>query len=436
MACGHGYYGFTEGGDTAFAVDTNTIKYGPGVVREIGDDAQVQGMTRVMLLTDENLAKTEHVALVQEALSRAGVEVILYDRVTVEPTDTSFKQAAKFAATDGPFDGYVAVGGGSVMDTAKAANLYATYPADFLDYVNAPIGKAKPVPGPLKPLIAVPTTSGTGSECTPIAIFDLTAMHAKTGIVSRRIRPVLGVVDPNVTKTMPANVVACSGFDVLCHSVESYTALPFTKRARPGQPRLRPASQGANPYSDIACAEAMRLTGRYIVRAVNDSSDVEAREQMMFAATLAGIGFGNAGCHAPHGMSYSVSGMVRDFRPAGYPARPMVPHGMSVILNAPAVFRFTASANPERHIEAAALLGADTTDVDLKDAGRLLADTIIRLMKATHMPNGLRGVGYSEADVDELAKGSFPQKRLLNNAPREISMDDLKAIYRDALTYW
>jgi hydroxyacid-oxoacid transhydrogenase len=435
MACGH-YYPFTEGGDTAFAVDANAVKYGPGVLREIGDDAQVLGMTRVMLLTDAALAGTEHVAVVQGALAKAGVEVILYDNVTVEPTDASFKEAAGFA-TDGKFDGYVAVGGGSVMDTAKAANLYATYPPDdFLDYVNPPIGKGRMVPGPLKPLIACPTTSGTGSECTPIAIFDYEAMHAKTGIVSRRIRPALGIVDPEVTKTLPATVVACSGFDVLSHAVESYTALPYTKRARPDAPRLRPASQGANPYSDIACAEAMRLTGRFIVRAVNDATDEEARERMMFAATLAGIGFGNAGCHAPHGMSYSVSGMVKGFRAKGYPEKALVPHGMSVVLNAPAVFRFTAEACPERHLEAAGLLGAAATDVALEDAGRLLADTVMRLMKATGMPNGLSGVGYSEADIDGLARGAFPQKRLLANAPREITMGDLRSIYRDALTYW
>jgi alcohol dehydrogenase class IV len=435
MGCAH-YYPFTEGGDTAFSVDASTVKYGPGVLREIGDDAQVLGMTRVMLLTDARVAKTEHVATVQESLARAGVEVILYDDVAVEPTDGSFKAAARFAS-GGKFDGYVAAGGGSTIDTAKAANLYATYPADFLDYVNAPIGKAKPVPGPLKPLIACPTTSGTGSECTPIAIFDLLSMKAKTGIVSRRLRPSLGIVDPEVTRTLPATVVACSGFDVLCHAVESFTALPYTRRARPATPRLRPASQGANPYSDMACAEAMRLTGRYIVRAVKDAKDTEAREQMMFAATLAGIGFGNAGCHAPHGMSYSVSGLVRDFEAKGYPAgMPLVPHGMSVILNAPAVFRFTAQACPERHLSAAGMLGADTTDADLKDAGRLLADTIIQLMKATGMPNGLRGVGYTEADIDELAKGAFPQHRLLKNAPREITMGDLRGIYRDALTYW
>jgi hydroxyacid-oxoacid transhydrogenase len=434
MGCGH-YYPFIEGGDTAFTVDTNTVRYGPGVLGEIGDDAQVLGITRAMLLTDAGLANSEHVAAVRAALAKAGVEVIVYDAVTVEPTDASFLEAARFAAA-GRFDGYVAVGGGSVMDTAKAANLYATYPADFLEYVNPPIGRGSPVPGPLRPLIACPTTSGTGSECTPIAIFDYTAMHAKTGIVSRRIRPALGLIDPDVTRTLPGTIVACSGFDVLSHAVESFTALPYTRRAKPAQPRLRPASQGANPYSDVACAEAMWLTGRYIVRAVNDSADEEARERMMFASVLAGIGFGNAGCHAPHGMSYSVSGMVREFRVAGYPAKPLIPHGMSVVLNAPAVFRFTGDACPERHLEAARLLGAETVDADLKDAGRLLADTLIRLMKATGIPNGLSGVGYTEADVGELAKGAFPQHRLLKNAPRDLSIGDLEAIYRDALRYW
>lgn len=434
MGCGH-YYPFIEGGDTAFTVDTNTVRYGPGVLGEIGDDAQVLGITRAMLLTDAGLAQSEHVAAVRAALAKAGIDVVVYDEVTVEPTDVSFQEATRFAMA-GRFDGFIAVGGGSVMDTAKAANLYATYPADFLEYVNPPIGRGTPVPGPLRPLIACPTTSGTGSECTPIAIFDYTAMHAKTGIVSRRIRPSLGLIDPEVTRTLPGTIVACSGFDVLSHAVESFTAMPYTRRAKPAQPRLRPASQGANPYSDVACAEAMRLTGKYIVRAVNDPSDVEARERMMFASVLAGIGFGNAGCHAPHGMSYSVSGLVRDFRVAGYPEKALIPHGMSVVLNAPAVFRFTGEACPERHLEAARLLGAETTDADLKDAGRLLADTLIRLMRATGMPNGLGGVGYSEADVGELAKGAFPQHRLLKNAPCELGIGDLEGIYRDALRYW
>lgn len=434
MACGN-YYSFIDGGDVTFSVDVNAVKYGPGVLREIGDDAERLGMRRIMLLTDGRLASSGHVAIVQEALRAVGADVVVYDGVAVEPTDASFAEAVRFAEGGG-FDGYVAVGGGSVMDTAKAANLYATYPADLLEYVNAPIGRAKPVPGPLKPLIACPTTTGTGSECTPIAIFDYTPMHAKTGIVSHRIRPTLGLIDPTVTKTLPGMVVACSGFDVLSHACESYTARPFTKRAKPERPRLRPASQGANPYSDIACAQAMELTGKYIIRAATDESDAEARENMMFASMLAGIGFGNAGCHAPHGMSYSVSGMAKTFRADGYPEKPLVPHGMSVVLNAPSVFRFTSDAAPERHRDAARLLGAETVDADDKDSGNLLAHTIIGLMKATGMPNGLEGVGFTHASIGDLADGALPQHRLLKNAPRDLGRGDLEAIYRDAMRYW
>lgn len=431
----HEYYTLTETGDTAFAVDTFAIKYGRGGLREIGDDATMNGMARVMVLTDPVVAHMEPVATAKEALKKAGLDVVVYDEVVVEPTDQSFLAASRYA-TEGRFDGFVAVGGGSVIDTAKAANLYSTYPADFLDYVNPPIGKGIPVPGPLKPLLAVPTTSGTGSESTGIAIFDLLSMHAKTGIVSRRIRPSLGIIDPDCTMTLPAKVVACTGFDVLTHAMESYTALPFTKRTKPVRPSLRPMSQGANPFSDISCLEAIRLGGHYIVRAVCDASDFEARERMMFAATLAGIGFGNAGCHLPHGMSYSVSGMVRGFRAEGYPDKPLIPHGMSVILNAPAALRFTAPACPERHLTAARLLGADTMDVSLEDAGGLLAATIIELMKATGMPNGLSGVGYTQHDIKDLAAGAFAQQRLVKNAAREVTEEDLEKIYQDALKYW
>jgi alcohol dehydrogenase class IV len=329
------------------------------------------------------------------------------------------------------------MGGGSVIDTCKAANLYATWPADFMAYVNAPIGEARPIPGPIKPHIACPTTSGTGSECTGIAVFDLLSMRAKTGIASRELRPTRAIIDPTCTYSLPANVVAASGFDVLSHALESYTALPYSMRARPERPRLRPMSQGANPYSDMGCREALRLAGLFLERAVADAEDREARDSMMFAATLAGIAFGNAGVHIPHGMSYSVAGMVRDFRPAGYPdAGPICPHGMSVIVNSPAAFRFTAPACPDRHLDGARLLGADIRDVTDKDVGEVLAQKLTALMKATGMPNGVSGVGYGEADIPDLVKGAYVQQRLLKNAPRTVNEQSLASIYRSAMTYW
>ncbi|MCW3992690.1 MAG: iron-containing alcohol dehydrogenase [Candidatus Bathyarchaeota archaeon] len=422
--------------ETAFMWDASSIKFGPGVTREVGYDMKRLGARRVMVATDPNLADGEPVSTALEALRSAGIDAVLFDRVRVEPTDVSFKEAIKFAA-DGRFDGYVAVGGGSSMDTAKAANLYATYPAYFLAYVNPPIGEGRPVPGRLRPLIAVPTTAGTGSETTGVAIFDLLEMHAKTGIAHRALRPAMGIVDPNNTRTLPGMVAACSGMDVLGHALESLTALPFHRRPAPEHPGLRPAYQGSNPISDIWAARAIEMVSRNLVRAVGDPSDDEARSQMMLAASFSGIGFGNAGVHLPHGMSYPVSGMARDFVPEGYPPdHPLIPHGMAVILNAPAVFRFTAPANPERHLYAAELMGADVSDADPEEAGELLAGAIIDLMRRVGMPNGLSAVGYGPEDADRLVAGTLPQHRVTKLSPRPADAADLGRIFIDSMTLW
>ena len=435
MLCQH-YDLKLEGADTAFSVDASNTTFGAGCLSEAGEIAKSLGIKRIALFTDDALAQTQHVAKVIASLKAADVDIALYDNVRVEPTDDSFIAASKFAS-DSNVDGFISVGGGSVIDTAKAANLYSTYPAEFLDYVNAPIGKGIPVPGALKPHIACPTTSGTGSECTGIAVFDLLSMKAKTGIASKMIRPTRALIDPSVTATLPANVVAASAFDVLSHALESYTARHYHVRPAPDRPSLRPSSQGANPWSDLGCREALVLLGQFLERAVHDADDTEARHQVMWAATLAGIAFGNAGCHAPHGMSYSVAGMVKDFQPDGYPKiEPIVPHGMSVIVNSPSVFRRTSSLDPERHREAAGWLGADISDVSDDDAGVALADQIVALMRATNMPNGLLGVGYEAADIDELVAGSLPQRRLLDNAPIEIDKVVLTELYEGALSYW
>jgi hydroxyacid-oxoacid transhydrogenase len=422
--------------ETAFTMDTSSIKYGPGVTREVGFDMATLGCKRVLVVTDPRMAAGDAVAITLKSLRSEGIEAVLFDRVRVEPTDASFKEAIDFA-TEGAFDGYVAVGGGSVIDTAKAADLYATYPADFIAYVNPPIGEGRPVPGRLKPLIAIPTTAGTGSETTGVAIFDFEQMHAKTGIAHRALRPVMGLIDPDNTKTMPRMVAACSGLDVLSHALESYTALPFDSRPAPEHPKFRPAYQGANPISDIWAARAIEMMSKNIVPAMEDPTDDQARGQMMLAAAFAGIGFGNAGVHLPHGMSYPVSGMVRDFVPEGYPTeRPIIPHGMSVILHAPAVFRFTAQASPERHWQAARFLGADVDSASEEDGGELLAQEIVKIMRATGMPNGLSAVGFTPDDVDALVKGTLPQHRVTKLSPRPVGEGELRQLFLDSMTCW
>ena len=422
--------------ESAFEMAASSIRFGPGVTREAGMDLADIHARRVMVLTDPNLARLPPLAVALESLRDHGIDFTLFDRVRVEPTDSSFQEAIAFAAAGG-FDAFVAVGGGSTIDTAKAANLYSTWPAEFLDYVNPPIGKGLPVPGPLKPLIAIPTTAGTGSETTGVAIFDYTAMHSKTGIAHRRLKPTLGIIDPDNTRTQPPQVAASTGLDVLSHALESYTAIPFTERPRPERPLLRPAYQGSNPISDLWSLEALRLVAAHLVRAVEDPSDVAARSAMLLAAAYAGVGFGNAGVHLPHGMSYPVSGMVRDFRPAGYAVdHPLVPHGISVILNAPAVFRFTARACPERHLNAAAVLGADVSRAKPEDAGKILAGQLTALMQRLHVPNGLRGVGYQPADIPALVRGALPQHRVTKLSPRPASEEELAGIFEGALVAW
>ncbi|MCH8825526.1 MAG: iron-containing alcohol dehydrogenase [Chloroflexi bacterium] len=422
--------------ETAFTIDTSSIKYGPGVTAEVGYEMDRLGARRVMVVTDPGMTGSEAVSVTMASLKAEGIDAELYDGVHVEPTDVSFKEAIRFAA-EGDFDGFVAVGGGSSIDTAKAANLYATYPDDFLTYVNAPVGQGRPVPGPLKPLIAVPTTSGTGSETTGVAIFDLLELGAKTGIAHRALRPVMGLVDPNHARTLPKMVVVCSGLDVLCHGLESYTALPYGAREAPENPGLRPAYQGSNPISDVWSTRAIEMVAGYMVRAVHDADDFEARSQMMLAATFAGVGFGNAGCHLPHGMSYPVSGMVHGFVPEGYPAvEPLVPHGMSVIMNAPAVFRFTGPTNPERHLHAARLMGADVSGASPEDAGEILADAIVDLIRQVDVPNGLSAIGYTPDDVDALVEGTLPQHRVVKLSPRPVGAPELRQLFLDSMTLW
>jgi alcohol dehydrogenase class IV len=436
MPCCHADFAAIEGSDRGFTVGMPTFTFGAGVLAEAGENARELGLKRVAVFTDARLASSEHVATVLASLKAANVGCTIYDSVVIEPTDASLQDAARFAA-DGKFDGYVSVGGGSVMDTCKAANLYACYPAEFMTYVNAPVGGGRKVPGPVKPHMACPTTSGTGSETTGIAIFTLRSINAKTGIISRRLVPDIALIDPNVAASLPKNAVAATGFDCMSHALESITARAYPRRVNPAKGVQRPVSQGANPFSDMLATEALKSVGKFLVRAVNDASDAEARTEMMYAAMLAGVAFNAAGCHLPHGLSYAVSGLAKDWHVDGYPeGKTLVPHGMAVVLNNPSVWRFIAPCCPERHLHGAHCLGADTRGAANTDAGEVLAQRVIEMMRATAMPNGLGALGFDASHLDALATGAEPQYRVIRNAPKDVARDDLTALFRAALRYW
>lgn len=420
----------------AFEMAASAIRFGPGVTREIGLDLAEIGAKRVLLVTDPRMAELPPVQVARESLQRAKVPFDVFDQVRVEPSDESFRQAIA-VATAGRYEAYLAIGGGSTIDTAKAANLYATYPADLLAYVNAPLGEARPVPGPLKPLFAIPTTAGTGSETTGVAIFDFREIHSKTGISHRRLKPTLGLIDPENTRSLPRQVAAATGLDVLCHALESYTAIPYQGRPRPERPILRPTYQGCNPISDIWAEKSLKMVAKYLPRAFRDPTDDEARANMLLASAYAGFGFGNAGVHLCHGMSYPVSSLTRDYKAPGYPPdHPFVPHGVSVVLTAPAVFRFTAEACPERHLRAAQWLGADATDARLEDAGEILVRRLIELMKQLEVPNGLSAIGFEPGDARALAAGTIPQHRVTKLSPRQASESDLISLFEQSMRLW
>ncbi|UJA20207.1 iron-containing alcohol dehydrogenase [Thermoleophilia bacterium SCSIO 60948] len=424
------------GNESVFTLEATPIKYGPGASAEAGWELRRLGVSRAMLVTDPGVREAGHADRVREVIEAEGIEVEVYDRSRVEPTIDSLVEACE-AVREAGVDGIVSVGGGSSIDTAKVANLVnseAVDPASLIEFVNPPVGEGRKPSAPLGPHLAIPTTAGTGSEATTVAILDLPDLRVKSGISHRYMRPTQGIVDPDLTRTVAAEVTSSTGLDVVCHAAESYISKPFDSRPAPESPDDRPPYQGANPVADVWSAKALEFGGRYLRRAVADAEDIEARGRMMLAATMAGVGFGSAGVHIPHACAYPIAGLKHEFRPAGYPTdHGFVPHGWSVIVTSPAAFRFTYEAAPERHHEVAELLAGEA----IPDPGPdTLPEILLALMRDVGAPSGVAELGYSEDDVPELVDGALKQQRLLNIAPRDPSADDLAHIFNASMRNW
>ena len=420
--------------ESVFTYCAPQLKFGTGAADEIGHDLALTGARRVLVVTDPGVAATGSPQRIADQIGRFGVEAHVFDGVRVEPTDDSLRLAVAHAREGSPWDAFVAVGGGSSIDTAKAVNLLSTNPGDLMDYVNEPVGRGRAPANTLKPLVAVPTTTGTGSESTTICVLDVLSEKVKTGISHARLRPTLAVVDPDLTLSQPPGVTAAAGMDILCHALESYTARPYTSYERKTAEQRVPYC-GSNPIADMWAERALGLLAGSFRKAVQDGDDRQARADMALAATFAGMGFGNAGVHIPHANAYPIAGRVKDFRPKDYPQdEPMVPHGMSVALTAPEAFRFTFDAAPDRHLRAARLLAPGTTPSG--DQRETLPSVLVALMCDVHMPNGLAAIGYDDGDVDDLVAGAMKQQRLLATSPRPVSAADLAAVFRGSLRLW
>ncbi|QGG42594.1 hydroxyacid-oxoacid transhydrogenase [Aeromicrobium yanjiei] len=420
--------------ETVFTYGAPGLKFGIGARHELAHDLTQLEARRVLVVTDPGVAATGTPGEIAESLRAASIEAIVFDRSRVEPTDASLEEAIAFGRAEGPFDAIVAVGGGSAIDTAKAVNLLTTNDGELMDYVNAPVGRARAPKNPLLPLIAVPTTTGTGSESTTICVLDVVSQHVKTGISHARLRPAFAVVDPELTLTQPAGVTAASGLDILCHALESYTARPFASYEHK-QAHERVPYCGSNPIADMWSEKALSLMAGSFRTAVHRGDDLAARTEVAMAATFAGLGFGNAGVHIPHANAYPIAGQVREFRPEGYDAdHAMVPHGMAVSLTAPAAFRHTFQAAPERHIRAAELL--DPTAERPDDPAEFLPQVLASIMRDVGIPSGIGAVGFDEGDVPSLVEGTMKQQRLLATAPLEVTEDAVASILEQSLEIW
>lgn len=438
MGCQHHdpYQDRASNGAESFTVAMPRLSFGRGALDELGSRAAWRGFTRVAVFTDPYLLDGPLVARAKQSLRNAGIDFAVFSEIRVEPDDDSVMRGAAFLS-DGSFDGLVSVGGGSVMDTAKGAAVVAAHGNTIVDYFAPPAGAGKVVPGAVLPHIACPTTAGTGSECTSITVIRINELDCKFVVASPWLLPIDAIVDPSCLDSLPNHALASTGFDMCCHALECWTARPYTHHAAVADPRARQLIQGSNPFSDLAAREAMEITDRYLARGVNDASDHEARDKLMWAASLAGIAFGNSGTHLPHAMSYGITHLMKDITTPGYSMpSPFVPHGISVIVTAPSIFRFTASGAPERHMEGASFLGADSRGAAPDDAGEVLAKRLVELMRATGMPNGLTELGFSDDQTQALTSSSMRQARAITNAPREANAVDMQNMYENALSYW
>jgi hydroxyacid-oxoacid transhydrogenase len=419
--------------ESVFTLEATQLKFGSGAAAELGWELRRLGLKHVLLIADAGLREFGLIERIESILRQSGIGFDRFEDIAVEPTLESLQRAAAFARAH-PSEGVVALGGGSTIDTAKVANLIAVHGGDILDYVNIPIGGGRKPPSPLKPLIALPTTSGSGAEATTVAVLDIPEMKVKTGISHRTMRPILAIVDPDLARTTPAGVTASCGLDVVCHAIESYISKPYNERPKPASPDDRPPYQGSNPVADIWSLKAIEFGGKYLARAVANGDDTEARGTMMLGATMAGIGFGTAGVHIPHACAYPIAGMKHIYRGPGYASsHAFVPHGFSVIVTSAAAFRYTFDAAPEKHLLAASLLRGHAIE---NPGPESLPKALIDLMKAVGAPSGIAALGYDEDDIPALVDGALKQQRLLTGAPKAVTPEVLAMILRQSMANW
>jgi alcohol dehydrogenase class IV len=389
-----------------------SLVFGREAVRQLGEVAGRLGAKRVLIITDPILTKAGLADRVRAPLAEAGVSVEVFAGGEPEPSLRAAEAAIADARRFRP-DALLGLGGGSNMDLAKITATVLAHGGAPQDYVGD-----DRIPGPVWPLICVPTTAGTGSEVTAASVLTDTANHIKVGVLSNWLRPRVALVDPLLTVSCPPKVTADSGIDALTHAIEAYTAVDNADFPLP--PGERTVYQGRHPIPDCLAEKAIALTGTYLRRAVANGNDLEAREGMALAATLAGLAFSNVGVAAVHALEYPVGGAVH------------CSHGCGNGLLLPHVMRFNLPARRREFAAIARLLGEDVTGLDEQAAAERGVAAVDRLRQDIGIPARLRDIGVQEAQLRPFAEKAAGIRRILRVNPRPVTVDDLEAILRAA----
>ncbi|MDZ7602723.1 MAG: iron-containing alcohol dehydrogenase [Hoeflea sp.] len=376
---------------------SKSIQFGAGSLNRIGELVRAQIGDRVMLVTDPGMMSTGIVDRTLKILSDAGVRVELFKDVEADPPEAVILKATEQAkAAD--IAGVVGLGGGSSLDVAKLVALLALGREELKDVYG--VGNAK---GPRLPLILVPTTSGTGSEVTPISIVT-TGTNQKMGVVTPVILPDVALLDPELTYGLPAHVTAATGIDAMVHAIEAYAS----------------ASANNNPVSRLLSTQALTMMGRSILKAVHEGSDVEARADMLLGSMLAGQAFANSPVAAVHALAYPLGGHFH------------IPHGLSNALVLPHVLRFNVVTSPQPYAELAPYAFPELADLEGQERAAAFCDRLAELSRDCGLQPNLRAMGILEDILPRLASDAMNQTRLLVNNPRPVTEADALAIYRSA----
>ena len=372
--------------------------FGRNAVAQLPAAAADLGARRVFVVTDRILEKAGVVAKVADTLTAGGIELGFFHIDKPEPSVEIVRQATAAATSFQP-DAVLGLGGGSNMDAAKLVALVLAHGKDATDYT----GDCR-VPGPIVPLICVPTTAGTGSEVSAAAVFTDTEKQMKVSCLSPYLRPAAAVVDPLLTLSCPPKVTADSGIDALTHAIEAFTAVDNDAFPLPSGEKT--VYQGKNPMADSMAANCIRLVMQFLRRAVADGNDLEARDGMALAATYGGLAFSNAGVALVHAMEYPVGGAVH------------VSHGAGNGLLLPFVMRFNLSKSAKNLAELVALFPGAYRSAGPEDMAEHVIDAIEQLRRDIGIPTRLRDIGVTEDMLPGFAAKAFAIKRLMRVNPR------------------